>query len=147
MHSVENSEPLIGAQEMETPYWAQSQLDASRAGIGAVARGAPRTAALLVGWSWRAAPRWTLLAVALQLATAVATTLGLLSTVDVFTNLLAAGRTPQRVVDALPARGPAVGERVRAGPARAADRGARPGRALLGAGRRRAGRVRRPRLH
>jgi ATP-binding cassette, subfamily B, bacterial len=103
MHSVDNSEPLIGAQEMETPYWAQSQLDASRAGIAAVARGAPRTAALLVGWSWRAAPRWTLLAVALQLATAVATTFGLLSTVDVFTNLLAAGPTPQRVVDTLPA--------------------------------------------
>src|SRR4051812_14715364 len=96
-------EPLIGAQEMETPYWAQSQLDASRAGIWAVARSAPRTAALLVGWSWRAAPRWTLLAVALQLATAVATTFGLLSTIDVFTNLLAAGPTPQRVVDALPA--------------------------------------------
>ena len=56
-----------------------------------------------LGWSWRAAPRWTLLAVALQLATAVATTLGLLSTVDVFTNLLAAGPTPQRVVDAVPA--------------------------------------------
>src|SRR5919107_947363 len=103
MHSVENSEPLIGAQEMETPYWAQSQLDASRAGVGAVARGAPRTAALLVGWSWRAAPRWTLLALVLQLATAVATAFGLLSTVDVFTNLLAAGPTPQRVVEALPA--------------------------------------------
>jgi ATP-binding cassette subfamily B protein len=96
-------EPLIGAQEMETPYWAQSQLDASRAGIWVVARSAPRTAALLVGWSWRAAPRWTLLAVALQLATAVVTTFGLLSTIDVFTNLLAAGPTPQRVVDALPA--------------------------------------------
>jgi ATP-binding cassette subfamily B protein len=103
MHSVDNSEPLIGAQEMETPYWAQSQLDASRAGIAAVARGAPRTTALLVGWSWRAAPRWTVLAVVLQLATAVATTFGLLSTVDVFTNLLGAGPTPQRVVDALPA--------------------------------------------
>jgi ATP-binding cassette subfamily B protein len=94
---------LIGAEDMETPYWALSQLDAAQAGIWAVARGAPRTAALLVGWSWRAAPRWTLLAVALQLATAVATAFGLLSTVDVFTNLLAAGPTPQRVVDALPA--------------------------------------------
>ncbi|MDT7579249.1 MAG: ATP-binding cassette, subfamily bacterial, partial [Pseudonocardiales bacterium] len=103
MEQTAAPEPLIGAQEMETPYWARSQLDASRAGIWAVARGAPRTAALLVGWSWRAAPRWTLLAVALQLATAVATTFGLLSTVDVFTNLLAAGPTPQRVVDTLPA--------------------------------------------
>lgn len=103
MEQTAEPEPLIGAQEMETPYWAQSQLDASRAGIWAVARGAPRTASLLVGWSWRAAPRWTLLALALQLLTAVATTFGLLSTVDVFTNLLAAGPTPQRVVDTLPA--------------------------------------------
>jgi ATP-binding cassette subfamily B protein len=97
------TEPLIGVAEMETPYWARSQLEASQAGIWSVARGAPRTAALLARWSWRAAPRWTLLAVGLQLATAAATTFGLLSTVDVFTNLLAAGPTPQRVVDALPA--------------------------------------------
>jgi ATP-binding cassette subfamily B protein len=96
-------EPLIGAAELETPYWAKSQLDAARSGIWTVARGAPRTGALLVSWSWRSAPRWTLLAVALQLATAVATVFGLLSTVDVFTNLFAAGPTPQRVVDALPA--------------------------------------------
>ena len=96
-------EPLIGAAEMETPYWARSQLEASRAGIWTVARGAPRTAAVLIAWSWRAAPRWTLLAIALQLATAVATAFGLLSTVEVFTNLLAEVPTPQRVVDALPA--------------------------------------------
>jgi len=102
-------EPLIGAAEMETPYWARSQLEASQAGIWTVARGAPRTAAVLTSWSWRAAPRWTLLAIALQLATAVATAFGLLSTVDVFTNLLAAGPTPQRVVDALPALAVVVG--------------------------------------
>lgn len=95
--------PLIGSAEMETPYWAESQLEAARSGIWAVARGAPRTVRLLVGWSWRAAPRWTVLAVVLQLATAAATAFGLLSTVDVFTNLLAEGPTPQRVVDALPA--------------------------------------------
>ncbi len=102
-------EPLIGAAELETPYWARSQLEASQAGIWTVARGAPRTAAVLTAWSWRAAPRWTLLAIALQLATAVATAFGLLSTVDVFTNLLSAGPTPQRVVDALPALAVVVG--------------------------------------
>src|SRR6187455_3046812 len=64
-------EPLIGAAEMETPYWARSQLEASQAGIWTVARGAPRTAAVLTAWSWRAAPRWTLVAAALQLAAAV----------------------------------------------------------------------------
>ena len=85
-------EPLIGAADMETPYWARSQLEASQAGIWTVARGAPRTAAVLIAWSWRAAPRWTLLAMVLQLATAVATAFGLLSTVEVFTNLLAGCR-------------------------------------------------------
>ena len=39
----------------------------------------------------------------------MATAFGLLSTVDVFTNLLAAGPTPQRVVDALPALAVVVG--------------------------------------
>jgi ATP-binding cassette subfamily B protein len=95
-------EPLIGVDDLETPYWAQSQLDATRSGVWTVARGAPRTAALLVAWSWRAAPRWTALALVLQVATAVITALGLLATVEVFTNLFAAGPTPQRVVDALP---------------------------------------------
>jgi ATP-binding cassette, subfamily B, bacterial len=107
--------PLIGAEDMETPYWAQSQLEAARSGILAVAKGAPRTARLLVAWSWRAAPRWTLLAVALQLATAGATVFGLLSTVDVFTNLLAVGPTPDRVVDALPALGVVIGALVARG--------------------------------
>ena len=102
-------EPLIGAAELETPYWARSQLEASQAGIWTVARGAPRTAVLLTAWSWRAAPRWTLVAVTLQLAAAVATAFGLLSTVDVFTNLLAAGPTPERVADALPALAVVVG--------------------------------------
>jgi ATP-binding cassette subfamily B protein len=113
-------EPLIGAAELETPYWARSQLEASRAGIWTVARGAPRTALLLTGWSWRAAPRATVLAVVLQLATAVATAFGLLSTVDVFTNLLAAGPTPQRVVDALPALAVVVGALVARGMLQAA---------------------------
>ena len=113
--------PLIGAAELETPYWARSQLEASRAGIWTVARGAPRTAVRLTAWSWRAAPRWTLLAVALQLATAVATAFGLLSTVDVFTNLLAAGPTPQRVVDALPALAVVVGALVARGALQAAS--------------------------
>ena len=108
-------EHLIGGDELETPYWAQSQLEAARSGIWVVARGAPRTAALLVGWSWRAAPRATLLAAVLQLTTALATVFGLLSTVNVFTNLLAAGPTPQRVVAALPALALVVGSLIARG--------------------------------
>ena len=46
---------LDGAEDMETPYWALSQLDAAQAGIRAVAEGA-RTAAALIGWSWRRRP-------------------------------------------------------------------------------------------
>src|SRR5690242_1021255 len=117
------TEPLIGGEDLETPYWAQGQLEAARSGIWTVARGAPRTAALLVGWSWRAAPRWTLLAVALQLAAATATTFGLLSTVNVFTNLLREVPTPQRVVDALPAIAVVVGALVARGALQAASGG------------------------
>jgi ATP-binding cassette subfamily B protein len=115
MDGVDTSEALIGGDDLETPYWAKSQLEAARSGLWAVARGAPRTGVLLVRWSWRAAPRWTLLAVVVQLATAVATVFGLLSTVNVFTNLLATGPTPQRVVDALPALALVVGALVARG--------------------------------
>ena len=48
MADTAESEPLIGAHELETPYWARNQLEASKAGIWTVARGAPRTAGLLV---------------------------------------------------------------------------------------------------
>jgi ATP-binding cassette subfamily B protein len=115
MHRVDNREPLTGVDELETPYWAQSRLDAIRSGIWTVVKGAPRTAALLTAWSWRAAPRWTLLALTVQVATAVVTAFGLLATVDVFTNLLAEGPTPQRVVEALPALAVVVGALVAKG--------------------------------
>jgi len=113
--------PLIGVDDMTTPYWAESQLDAARSGIWTIAKGAPRTAAVLITWSWRAAPRWTALAVAVQLATAVVRTFGLLATVDVFTNLLADAPTPQRIVDALPALAVVVGALVANGLLQAAS--------------------------
>ena len=114
-------EPLIGAAEMETPYWARSQLEASQAGIWrwpGAPRGRPRADRLVVAGG----PALTLLAIALQLATAVATAFGLLSTVDVFTNPLAAVPTPQRVVDALPALAVVVGALVARGALQAASR-------------------------
>ncbi len=96
-------EPLIGVEDMETPRWALGYAATANAGLRAVAAKAPGTAALAVRWAWRASPRLTLLAGVVQLAAGAATAFGLLATADVFTQLLAQGPTPERLVAALPA--------------------------------------------
>jgi ATP-binding cassette, subfamily B, bacterial len=96
-------EPLIGVEDMETPRWAEGYVATANAGLRAVAAKAPGTAALAVRWAWRASPRLTLLAGVVQLAAGAATAFGLLATADVFTQLLAEGPTPERLVAALPA--------------------------------------------
>ena len=144
--------------ELETPYWAQSQLEAAQAGIWAVARGAPRTAALLVGVV--VAGGAALDAAGRGAAARDGGGHGVRAAVDRRRLHEPAGGGPDAAAGrrraararrgrrrAGGARGAPVGERVGAGAARAADRGARPGRALQQAGRRRAGRVRRRRLH
>jgi ATP-binding cassette subfamily B protein len=68
-----------------------------------VAAKAPGTVALAVRWAWRASPPLTLLAGVVQLAAGAVTAFGLLATADVFTQLLAEGPTPERLVAALPA--------------------------------------------
>ncbi len=95
--------PLIGVDDMETPYWAQGYEKVASAGLREVATAVPRTLARVVSWAWRAAPRLTLGAGALQLLGGAAQAFGLLATADVFTRLLAAGPTPDRVLAALPA--------------------------------------------
>lgn len=95
--------PLIGSDDVATPYWAEAYEEQIRAGTWAVSRAAPRTVAVLGSWAWRASPFLTVLAVVVQLVAAVATALGLLATASVFTRLLANGPTPDRVVAALPA--------------------------------------------
>lgn len=95
--------PLIGIEDMRTPRWAESYAATANAGVRAVAAAAPGTAALAVRWAWRASPRLTLLAGAVQVAAGAVTAFGLLATADVFTQLLAEGPTPQRLVAALPA--------------------------------------------
>lgn len=95
--------PLIGVDDMETPYWALGYEKVARARLREVAGAVPRTVARVVRWSWRAAPRLTLLAGALQLLGGAVQAFGLLATADVFTRLLADGPTPERVVAALPA--------------------------------------------
>jgi ATP-binding cassette, subfamily B, bacterial len=95
--------PLIGVDDMETPYWAQGFEKVVQARPREVAAAVPRTMALIVRWAWRAAPRLTLLTGALQLVTGAVQAFGLLATVNVFASLLSAGPTPERVVAALPA--------------------------------------------
>ena len=95
--------PLIGVDDMETPYWAQGYEKVAKAKLREVAAAVPRTMAVIVRWSWRADPRLTLLTGVLQLVTGVVQALGLLATVGVFARLLAEGPTPERVAAALPA--------------------------------------------
>ncbi len=102
-------EPLIGVDDMETPYWALGYEKVAQAGLREVAAAVPRTMARVVGWAWRSAPRLTFLAGVLQLATGVIQAFGLLATADVFARLLAAGPTPDRVLAALPALAVVVG--------------------------------------
>ncbi len=101
--------PLIGVDDLETPYWAVGQQKVAEAGLREVGAATPRTVARLVAWSYRAAPRLTVLGGVLQLATGGVQAFGLLATADVFTRLLADGPTPDRVVAALPALAVVVG--------------------------------------
>jgi ATP-binding cassette, subfamily B, bacterial len=95
--------PLIGADDFETPYWALGAEKVAQAGLREVAAATPRTIGRLVGWAWASTPKLTVLAGFLQLATGCVQAFGLLATADVFTKLLAAGPTPQRVLASLPA--------------------------------------------
>ncbi|MFC4942189.1 ATP-binding cassette domain-containing protein [Pseudonocardia sp. GCM10023141] len=89
--------------DIETPSWAAGYERTAQAGLPAIARGAPRTAAEAVRWAWRASPRLTVLAAIVQLVSGGVTAFGLLATANVFTQLLEQGPTPTRVVAALPA--------------------------------------------
>ena len=86
--------PLIGVDDMETPYWARGYEKVVQASLREVAVAVPRTMAQIVRWAWRAAPRLTLLTGALQLLTGCVQAFGLLATANVFTRLLAEGPTP-----------------------------------------------------
>ncbi len=101
--------PLIGVDDMETPYWALGYEKVAQAKLREVAAAVPRTMAVVVRWAWRAAPRLTLLTGALQLVTGALQAFGLLATANVFAQLLAEGPTPDRVLAALPALAVVVG--------------------------------------
>jgi ATP-binding cassette subfamily B protein len=65
-------------------------------------RAAPAAAATVLGLAWRTSPRMTLLAGVTHVVSGCVTAFGLLATANVFTALLEAGPTPQRVVASLP---------------------------------------------
>ncbi|MBV9922341.1 MAG: ABC transporter ATP-binding protein [Pseudonocardia sp.] len=95
--------PLIGVDDMETPYWAQGYEKVAKARLREVAAAVPHTMGVVVRWAWRAAPRLTLFTGVLQLVTGAVQAFGLLATAGVFAGLLAEGPTPDKVAAALPA--------------------------------------------
>ncbi|MCW0211788.1 MAG: ABC transporter ATP-binding protein/permease [Pseudonocardia sp.] len=94
--------PLIGVDDLETPYWAEGYEQVANAKIRTVARRAPQVAGTLVRWAWRSSRRLTVLSGVVRLVSGVVSAFGLLATASVFTDLLAEGPTPERVVAALP---------------------------------------------
>ncbi|MET0190613.1 MAG: ABC transporter ATP-binding protein [Pseudonocardia sediminis] len=92
---------FIAGDDLRSPLRDSDEVADS--GPWRVAARVPRAVAALVGWSWRTSPRLTLLAGAVQVASAVVTTFGLLATTDVFARLVAAGPTPDRLLAAAPA--------------------------------------------
>ncbi|GGL02907.1 multidrug ABC transporter permease [Sphaerisporangium melleum] len=102
---TETAGGLIGVDDVETPYWSAIDQQVSSAGVGRIARTAPRMVALMTRRAWRAAPGLTLATGLVQLGVGIATTLGLLATANVFVELLERGPTPDRLLAALPALG------------------------------------------
>ncbi|MGQ0577101.1 MAG: ATP-binding cassette domain-containing protein [Pseudonocardia sp.] len=98
-----SGDPLIGVDDLETPYWTEGYATASKARLRDVARSAPRTIAMVARWAWRTSPPLTVLAGAVHLLAGCVTAFGLLATANVLTQLLEQGPTPERVVAALPA--------------------------------------------
>ncbi|MBG0563400.1 ABC transporter ATP-binding protein [Actinoplanes aureus] len=87
---------------MELPYWLTSTQEAANTDFSRMLRRLPRL--LREAWllGWRASRRTTAAVLVLQLATGVASAVGLISVVGVFDGLLQAGPTPERVRAAVP---------------------------------------------
>ncbi|MCI2422390.1 hypothetical protein MOQ72_33680 [Saccharopolyspora sp. K220] len=94
---------LIGVDDLEPPKWVDVHRNVAEAGMWQTLRELPTAAALVTRLAWSTAPRLTLLAVVVQLASGCATAFGLFATANVFSELLATGPTPQRVLASLPA--------------------------------------------
>lgn len=95
--------PLIGVDDAKIPPWALVNEVVAGSGTSRMLRAAPIALGVLVRLAWQTSPRLTVLAAAVQVVAGCATAFGLLATAKVFTQLLAQGPTPQRLVAALPA--------------------------------------------
>ena len=94
---------LIGVDDVAVPYWAQIDQSVADARTWVIVQALPKLVAAMIGRAWRIAPATTVLAGVLQLASGVASAVGLLATAGVLTQLLESGPTPTRVIAALPA--------------------------------------------
>jgi ATP-binding cassette subfamily B protein len=97
------TEPLVGVDNIELPSWMNIDRQVAEAGLWRTLQALPAGVRVVLGLAWQASRRWTLVTGLLTLASGCATAFGLLATADVFTQLLAAGPTPERVVSSLPA--------------------------------------------
>ena len=97
------TEPLVGVDNVELPTWMDVDRQVADAGLLRTLLALPTGVRVVLGLAWQASRRWTLITGLLTLLSGCATAFGLLATADVFTQLLAAGPTPERVVSSLPA--------------------------------------------
>ncbi|TDQ00774.1 ABC transporter ATP-binding protein [Labedaea rhizosphaerae] len=103
------STPLIGVEDVAIPKWAKAYQKVAESGFRDAVRSLPTTVALVVRLGWSSAPRLVLLAGLVHVVSGCVTAFGLLATANVFTELLAHGPTPERVVASLPAIAVVVG--------------------------------------
>jgi ATP-binding cassette subfamily B protein len=106
--STENA-PLIGVEDVAIPQWAKAYQKVAESGFREAVRSLPTTVALVVRLGWASAPGLMVLALVVHVVRGCVTAFGLLATANVFTELLAHGPTPERVVASLPAIAVVVG--------------------------------------
>lgn len=100
---ADGAKPLIGVEDLEPPTWVSVDERVAEAGVWRTVAAIPGVIAVVVRLAWDTSPRLTLLVGLVQLVSGGVTGLGLFATAGVFTELLEAGPTPQRMIAALPA--------------------------------------------
>jgi ATP-binding cassette subfamily B protein len=100
---VPDEPTLIGVDALEPPKWAAVDEQVAAATFWHTVRALPAAIAVVIRLAWGTSPRLTTIAGLVHVASGCATAFGLFATTNVFSTLLAAGPTPQRVVASLPA--------------------------------------------
>jgi ATP-binding cassette, subfamily B, bacterial len=101
--------PLFGLDGIAAPRWADGGEQVAAASWWQTVRSVPAAVATVVGLSWRASVRWTVVAGVLHVLSGCVTAFGLLATANVLSELLEQGPTPDRVVASLPSIALVVG--------------------------------------